>query len=201
MRLFETRDEMVKALLSPGMSLVEIGVFEGEFAKVLLETKPARLFLIDPWDGISISGDADGNNVKTVNLETVYYQLLQKYHGDEVVRLVRGRSPAALNAVSSSDSGWVDAVYIDGDHSYEGVRRDLLAANRLVRPGGYIMGHDYSMNMSKAKTQYDFGVKAAVDEFCEGHRYQLYAVAMDGCISYAIKIPEVEQLPFPEWGC
>lgn len=201
MKRYETRDEMVRDLLRPEMSVAEIGVFEGTFSEVLLSTKPKRLFLIDPWDGISISGDADGNNVRSVNLETVYYQLLQKYHEDKVVRLVRGRSPRALNAVASSDDGWLDAVYIDGDHSYEGVRRDLLAAYRLVRPGGLMMGHDYSMNMLKAKTCYDFGVKAAVDEFCQEMGLELSAVAMDGCMSYAIRLPDVGGARFSGWGC
>jgi hypothetical protein len=197
MELFETRDEMVKTLLCPGSRIAEIGVFEGTFSDVLLSTKPSRLWLIDPWDGISCSGDADGNNVRSVNLETVYYQLLQKYHDNPNVKLVRGRSPWALSSLETwfdncptPSDGWVDAVYIDGDHSYEGCLADLLTAERYVRAGGWIMGHDYSMNMSKAKNHYEFGVKQAVDEFCERRKLKLSAVAMDGCMSYAIKVPE-----------
>lgn len=53
---------------------------------------------------------------------------------------------------------------------------------------GYIMGHDYEMNMSKAKTRYNFGVKQAVDEFCNKYNHKILSKAMDGCVSYCIKI-------------
>ncbi|MDX1504015.1 MAG: class I SAM-dependent methyltransferase [Thermoanaerobaculia bacterium] len=36
----------------------------------------------------------------------------------------------------------VDFLFIDGDHSYEGVRRDFEAYRGLVRPGGLIAFHD-----------------------------------------------------------
>ena len=36
----------------------------------------------------------------------------------------------------------VDLLFIDGDHSYAGVRRDYELWKDLVRPGGYIVLHD-----------------------------------------------------------
>lgn len=36
----------------------------------------------------------------------------------------------------------IDLLYIDGDHSYEGVRKDFETYSRLVRPGGLIALHD-----------------------------------------------------------
>lgn len=36
----------------------------------------------------------------------------------------------------------LDFLFIDGDHSYEGVRRDFLDYGPLVRPGGLIAFHD-----------------------------------------------------------
>lgn len=37
----------------------------------------------------------------------------------------------------------VDLVFIDGDHSYEGCKRDIEAWLPNIRPGGYIAIHDY----------------------------------------------------------
>jgi hypothetical protein len=48
------------------------------------------------------------------------------------------------------------------------------------------MGHDYSMNMDKAKTHYEFGVKKAVDEFCTRHSLAIKAIANDGCTSFCV---------------
>ncbi len=36
----------------------------------------------------------------------------------------------------------IDFLFIDGDHSYEGVKLDFLCYFRLVRPGGMIVFHD-----------------------------------------------------------
>lgn len=191
---------MVKDLIPEGSTIVEIGVFTGEFAKTLLETKPKKLFLVDPWDGVSVSGDADGNNVQPADLVEAYRNLNRLYASRQEVCLIRGRSPPALGQIAIQ-VGWVDAVYIDGDHSYEGVRKDLFSAYRLMRPGGWIMGHDYEMNPLKTEARYDFGVKRAVDEFCKEKGLTIHAVALDGCVSYAIKVPFEEEFKCPEWGC
>lgn len=36
----------------------------------------------------------------------------------------------------------VDFVFIDGDHTYEGVKSDFVQYGPLVRPGGLIAFHD-----------------------------------------------------------
>jgi len=48
--------------------------------------------------------------------------------GEEVERILQGRP--------------VDFLFIDGDHTYEGVRQDYLDYRGLVRPGGLIAFHD-----------------------------------------------------------
>jgi len=50
------------------------------------------------------------------------------------------------------------------------------------------MGHDYEMNMSKSNRYYVFGVKQAVDEYCNSYNQTIFAKAMDGCVSYAIHV-------------
>ncbi|HJW51468.1 MAG TPA: class I SAM-dependent methyltransferase [Burkholderiaceae bacterium] len=37
----------------------------------------------------------------------------------------------------------VDAVFVDGDHSYDGVMHDTMLAWSVIRPGGVIIWHDY----------------------------------------------------------
>lgn len=50
-----------------------------------------------------------------------------------------------------------DLILIDGDHSYEGVKRDIEAFVPRVRQGGYIWFHDYHGPEK-------YGVEEAVDE-------------------------------------
>jgi predicted O-methyltransferase YrrM len=40
------------------------------------------------------------------------------------------------------DRRWIDLLYIDGDHSYEGVLTDLEMYSALVRNGGAVMMDD-----------------------------------------------------------
>lgn len=57
-------------------------------------------------------------------------------HGDS-------RSPAVLTAIENKLNGLlVDFIFIDGDHSYEGVKGDYELYKRLVKPGGWIGFHD-----------------------------------------------------------
>lgn len=45
--------------------------------------------------------------------------------------------------VSPTELGTVDAMFIDGDHSYSGVSNDTELAVQCVRAGGVIIWHDY----------------------------------------------------------
>lgn len=49
-----------------------------------------------------------------------------------------------------------DFIYIDGDHTYEGVSRDLDLFLPKIKKGGIVAGHDYTNNWE--------GVRRAVDE-------------------------------------
>ncbi len=61
------------------------------------------------------------------------------------IELVRAdsHSPHTLERVTQYFAGRaVDFLFIDGDHSYEGVSSDFSVFSRLVRPGGLIAFHD-----------------------------------------------------------
>jgi len=63
----------------------------------------------------------------------------------QAVRFVNGPSaaPAAVRQVSRAlASRSLDVLFIDGDHRYEGVRKDFLAYRHFVRPAGIIVFHD-----------------------------------------------------------
>ena len=60
----------------------------------------------------------------------------------------------------------LDVLFIDGDHTYEGVKADLNNYAPLVKSGGRIILHD-------VVSAYDPGVRQALDEFIEATGYQL----------------------------
>jgi hypothetical protein len=68
------------------------------------------------------------------------------------VRFIRKKSQDASKVIKEQ----IDFVYIDGDHSYEGVSGDIATWFFKVRDGGIIGGHDYNHPNFP-------GVKKAVD--------------------------------------
>jgi len=49
----------------------------------------------------------------------------------------------SLSAAARWDDGHFDFVFIDADHSYESVKRDITGWYPKVRSGGLLCGHDY----------------------------------------------------------
>ena len=157
---------------------VEIGVFEGEFSKEILGTGLKDVTLVDPWfPGTTIfSGDKDGRDCRTVDADQTAANVIQDL-GDRC-KVLRETSAQFWSKTPDASLG---SVYIDGDHSYEAVRLDLREALRCVRPGGYIMGHDYTMPAGLTS-----GVKQAVDELV----YPCEFTTLDGCSSFAFRRPK-----------
>jgi len=87
-----------------------------------------------------MSGDKDGRHCKHIDLNTSYQTLTQVYSRDEHVHIIKSRT---LDFLNSLQDNVLDAVYIDADHSYKGCQTDLEGSRPKVKPGGYILGHDY----------------------------------------------------------
>lgn len=132
----------------------ELGVGFGGHAKSLL-TIPfvEQLYGIDPFE-YRIDCQ-DPMNMPQNHFDDVHRFVLQRLDefGDRYVH-IRKRSVAAADDVPDQ----LDFVYIDADHSYEGIWSDLCAWFPKVREGGVIGGHDYGhVNFP--------GIQRAVDRF------------------------------------
>jgi predicted O-methyltransferase YrrM len=66
--------------------------------------------------------------------------LNQTYGLDGRLRHIRKTTQQVVAEASLTDS--IDLLYIDGDHSYAGVKYDFDQLGRKVRPGGQILLHD-----------------------------------------------------------
>lgn len=185
LRVFPTRIEMLSVLPKHGV-YAEIGVFKGAFSDVLCKVlQPRELSLIDLFSGFTNSGDQDGNNMEVVNIGDVYTHLVGVSKRFPALRVLKGDSSSILRSFPDNT---FDMIYIDGDHSYEGVKKDLHAALLKVKPGGWIMGHDFGINPEKARNMYEFGVERAVREMCRQFDQGVTVLGMDGCISFGIQV-------------
>jgi len=141
---------------------VEIGVAFGGHAEHLLEnTSVHRLVGIDPY--LHIPDYDDAMNLPQEVFDDLYFYVLGRLSrfGNRYF-LVRGTSKEVAPHV-----GPIDFVFIDGDHSYQGCRNDMVNYFPLLRPGGILAGHDYGYHEFP-------GIQKSVDEFCVANGLTLH---------------------------
>jgi cephalosporin hydroxylase len=75
---------------------------------------------------------------------------------NQKIYLIRGNShdPQTFEKVKIIiGDEWVDFLFIDGDHSYEGVKKDFEMYSKLVRKGGIVAFHDIVLYPPSAKIE------------------------------------------------
>lgn len=176
MEIIENRNDLIK-LFNKNLVIAEIGVFKGEFSKFLFEeNQPNELHLIDIFSGIECSGDKDGHNIIYTNLSEEFNLITKYFNNNNNVYIHKGYSQDILKNFNDE---YFDMIYIDGDHSYNGVKNDLNLSYQKIKIGGYICGHDYTTTMFE-------GVVRAVNEFCEERKLKIKYLTKDGCPSFCI---------------
>jgi predicted O-methyltransferase YrrM len=132
---------LLRAAAARASVAVEIGVYEGASALVLLEALPAgaELHLIDPFGHHPDALPAGWGASEAASRRTV--ARARRRLG---LRAPPVRWHIALSHVVARD--WAgpapDLVFIDGDHSEEGCERDWRDWSALLAPGGSIVLHD-----------------------------------------------------------
>lgn len=106
-------------------SAVEVGCYRGVSTECLAMFC-GTLFAIDPWE------DSDPSIKAAFDARIADYA--------NVVPL-RNSSPAVCSNFSLAQ---FDLVYIDGMHTHDEVIADIEAWLPLVRPGGFLCGHDFA---------------------------------------------------------
>ena len=144
----------------------EIGVASGKHAKQILNfLNIKQLVLVDPWKVYSDDWQADNTSPKGLDKfddtfhENNYKKTVKKFSNNPKVKIIRDYS---VNAAKMFDDKYFDFVYLDGDHSYEGVKKDLDSWYPKLKKFGVMCGDDYG-NMH-------LPVIEAVSEFVYEHK-------------------------------
>lgn len=166
---------------------IEIGSLSGNYAKEILNIYDGKLILVDIWNKVVDNTYIDSSN--QINYKQVYTECIDNIQGHEN-RCFMFRIDSQ-NASSFFTDESFDFVYIDANHSYESVKKDIELWYPKVRKGGILSGHDYLMIdwyvdnffAPNGKDRYiygsngtyngEFGVNPAVDEFCKQNNYTL----------------------------
>jgi len=139
----------------------EIGVRYGNNAKNILKTLDIeKIYLIDPYEDYEEFKYQHivGKKFNFVKTEKAAKQKLKDYN--QKIQWIKKRSEEALEDIQEE----LDFVYIDGNHSYDFVKKDINMYWGKIKKNGFIGGHDFNNQ---------FGVMRAVASFVEEHHLKL----------------------------
>ena len=143
--------------------VVEIGSARGRSAcfmgMALRENRLGRLYAIDPHIKTA------WNDEESVDTYDVFASNVRKLGLQGYVEILRNAS----NDVARSWNLPIDILFIDGDHSYEGVKRDWELFSPFVRPFGQVVFHDTLWDLKRDSKYFrpNIGVPLFVDELRE----------------------------------
>jgi hypothetical protein len=124
--------ESLLPIVRPDGLGIEVGSAYGENAFHLIHRLPLkRLFCVDPW---SVKGNGQYRN-------QCFDGLLRDQILSKAVVKDRRTSP---EAASRYKDGMFEFVYIDANHSYDAVSKDVRAWWPKIRVGGVLCGHDWA---------------------------------------------------------
>ena len=143
-RLVPDRVDLLKTCLPTHGVVAELGTDHGDFAQMILKcSSPRELHIID----ITLAGFRRDAFASAIDQGTV-----QLHESDSV------------EAMRRFPDGYFDWIYIDANHSYDGVKRDIDEAKKKVKGDGLLVFNDYIFWSHREFMPY--GVVQSVNEFC-----------------------------------
>jgi len=137
------------------MIAAELGVAEGYHSAEMLANGVEKLYMVDAWTTLSGRGDgASPQEWHDMNMNAALARV-EKY-GDKAV-ILRGTTFEMAEKVPDNSLG---LLYLDANHTYEGVTADLQQWFPKLVNGGVCAGHDY--------LSFQYGVWQAVHDFFKG---------------------------------
>ena len=118
------------------MRMIEIGSYLGESTMIFAEHFK-EVISVDPY-----MNDYDLTDLacQHASFDKVYAEFIKNTLSIPNIKSIRETSQNAFSLLK--DQKW-DIVYIDGLHTLEGVWHDIENYKTIIKPGGFISGHDY----------------------------------------------------------
>jgi hypothetical protein len=155
-----TRNEIPNLLKTKNPNVIEIGVEYGGYTDIYSNSiidNGGKIWLLDLWQ-------TDGNDFyfskQIGQSERAYEEIIRKYDNNKNFTIIKGSSFSEYKKFKDEFFDW---IYIDADHSYESVLKDIKNWLPKVKSGGIISGHDYDVHPNQINGEH-FGVDRAVKE-------------------------------------
>lgn len=176
-RLFANREEMVRGLYVPQRGrIAEIGVAFGDFSRTMIEAKnPAEFVGFDLFELHHVQQIWGRPSAEIFQGEShlEYYKKQMTAYSDRcsITAMVGDSS----SKISEFPDEHFDLIYIDGDHTLDGVMRDARASSKKVKRDGLIIFNDYILYDHIGHVSY--GIVHVVNEMCRNHGWRVEGFA------------------------
>ena len=158
--------------------IAEVGVWKGEYAEKILKSCPGieNYVMIDPWRHLP-DWNKPANEAQLVFDDIFQEAIGRNQFAKEKLTVLRDRTVIAADSLKD---GYLDATYIDGDHTLKGITIDLIKMHPKVRKGGLIGGDDFTKTIWQHSDAYDptlvfpFAVY-----FAEAHDLPIYSLPFE----------------------
>lgn len=122
-------------------TIVEIGVQNGDATTFLVDAvsvNGGKYYGYDIWESIGVYS-SDG-----ININDVIHRLIKDGYSSNFYKLtkINTHSDEFKDVLYKDTSGIIDFAFIDGDHSYEGVKKDFETIYPMLSEEGSIAFHD-----------------------------------------------------------
>ena len=165
-------------LLPKGGAVVEVGVAAGDFSEYLLRVCEPSLFIaIDIFnlhEMPTLWGRPTREWFRNLPHGAFYRERFAEPLRAGRMRVLEGDSAAMLATLQDKS---VDIVYLDADHGYQSVSRELAIIRRKIKDDGIIIANDYVMN-EVALSAEPYGVIQAVNEFMLAENWEMIYFAL-----------------------
>jgi predicted O-methyltransferase YrrM len=126
---------------------MEIGVHNGSsMSYIVRHSSPKKCIGVDLWEDFKqrcyakdkLSMQRTANNINKNNISNSRIHLIKSDSTSQ---------KTLENVTKILGNELLDLLFVDGDHSYEGIKNDIEKYSGLIKPGGFLVVDDYNQKL------------------------------------------------------
>lgn len=170
-----------------------MGVAYGQFSELILSVmQPRKFYAIDlfAWENKS-SGSYFGRDDFETNQLSHYEWYKNRFTKEIKSEKLEMKQGISWEVLKTFPDNFFDYVYLDANHSYDAVKRDVEVLYHKVKKNGIIAFNDYNsfcMTIEPTSKGAYYGVPAVVNEFIIRTRSEVLFLSLARHSSYDIVV-------------
>jgi len=180
------RIQVLSALPKEGV-IAEIGVAYGDFSKSLINIlKPQKFYALDTF--VLVSGNEPWGRTDLKDSGKSHHEYYRScFHSEIKGGSLETRKGLSWDMLSEFPDEYFDYIYVDADHKYESVVKDIEQVKKKIKKRGIIQFNDYCTFFPSDGLSLS-GVQRAVNEFMIEENYEMLYLCMESMGYYDVVV-------------